>query len=101
MALLSLLVPMSSLAWDGNLPYYFSLKIRSMVNSIVGGQVIAELSGGKCPLVVGVILIAIISLIIAVLGYKVVHYFEQISWIVMIILFCIVAGLGGRKSTRL
>ena len=67
-----------------------------MVNSIVGGQVIAELSDGKCPLVVGVILIAIISLIIALLGYKFVHYFERFSWIVMIILFCIVAGLGAK-----
>ena len=67
-----------------------------MVNSIVGGQVIAELSDGKCPLVVGVILIAIVSLIVALLGYKVVHHFERFSWIVMIILFCIVAGLGAK-----
>lgn len=69
---------------------------RSMVNSIVGGQVIVSLSDGKCPLVVGVILIALISLIIALLGYKFVHYFERFSWVVMIILFCIVAGLGAK-----
>jgi NCS1 nucleoside transporter family len=67
-----------------------------MVNSIVGGQVITELSDGKCPLVVGVILIAIVSLIVALLGYKFVHYFERFSWIIMIILFCIVAGLGAK-----
>lgn len=67
-----------------------------MVNSIVGGQVITELSNGKCPLVVGVILIAIISLIIALLGYRFVHHFERFSWMVMIILFCIVAGLGAK-----
>lgn len=67
-----------------------------MVNSIVGGQVISTLSNGKCPLVVGVILIAIISLVIALLGYKFVHHFERFSWIVMIILFCIVAGLGAK-----
>jgi purine-cytosine permease-like protein len=67
-----------------------------MVNSIVGGQVITELSDGKCPLVVGVILIALISLVVALLGYRFVHYFERFSWIVMIILFCIVAGLGAK-----
>ena len=67
-----------------------------MVNSIVGGQVIESLSDGKCPLVVGVILIAIISLIVALFGYKVVHYFERFSWIVMIILFSIVAGLDAK-----
>jgi purine-cytosine permease-like protein len=67
-----------------------------MVNSIVGGQVIETLSNGKCPLVVGVILIAIISLIIALFGYKYVHYFERFSWVLMIILFSIVAGLGAK-----
>jgi purine-cytosine permease-like protein len=67
-----------------------------MVNSIVGGQVITELSNGKVPLVVGVILIAIISLIVALLGYKFVHYFERFSWMIMITLFCIVAGLGAK-----
>ena len=67
-----------------------------MVNSIVGGQVITELSDGKCPLVVGVILIALVSLLVALLGYKFVHHFERFSWIVMIILFCIVAGLGAK-----
>ena len=68
----------------------------SMVNSIVGGQVIEELSGGKCPLVVGVILIAVFSLVIALLGYKFVHYFERVSWMVIIVMFCIVAGLGAK-----
>lgn len=67
-----------------------------MVNSIVGGQVIETLSNGKCPLVVGVILIAIISLIVALLGYRFVHLYERVSWIIMITLFCIVAGLGAK-----
>src|SRR5208282_4749349 len=34
----------------------------SMVNSIIGGQIILSVSDGKCPLAVGVILIAIVSL---------------------------------------
>jgi purine-cytosine permease-like protein len=72
-----------------------------MVNSIVGGQVIATLSNGNCPLEVGVILIAIISLVIALLGYKFVHHFERFSWMVMIILFCIVAGLGAKHFVNI
>jgi purine-cytosine permease-like protein len=72
-----------------------------MVNSIVGGQVIATLSNGKCPLEVGVILIAIISLVIALLGYKFVHHFERFSWMVMIVLFCIVAGLGAKHFVNI
>src|SRR3954453_8175765 len=78
-------------------PVNFShLNLRSMVNSIVGGQVITSLSDGKCPLVVGVIIIALASLVIALLGYKFVHYFERFSWIVILIIFCIVAGLGAK-----
>jgi purine-cytosine permease-like protein len=72
-----------------------------MVNSIVGGLVIQELSDGKCPLVVGVILIAIVSLLVALLGYKFVHHFERFSWIVMLILFCIVAGLGAKHFVNI
>jgi purine-cytosine permease-like protein len=40
-----------------------------MVNSIVGGQVILEVSDRKVPLAVGVILIAIISPFVASFGY--------------------------------
>jgi len=93
-------IPRFSFGWYGAMLVAFANVIAcmgwSMVNSIVGGQVIAELSDGKCPLVVGVILIAIVSLIVALLGYKFVHHFERFSWVVMIILFCIVAGLGAK-----
>lgn len=96
MAQLSLLLQMSSHAWDGIPHQFLPSNLRSMVNSIVGGQVITTLSDGKCPLVVGVIIIALASLVIALLGYKFVHYFERFSWIVILIIFCIVAGLGAK-----
>jgi NCS1 nucleoside transporter family len=73
----------------------------SMVNSIVGGQVILTVSDGKVPLVVGVILIALISLIVALFGYKIIHQYERYSWILMITLFAIVAGLGAKSFVNI
>jgi NCS1 nucleoside transporter family len=73
----------------------------SMVNSIVGGQVIVTVTDGQCPLVIGVILIAVISLLVALFGYKIIHQYERYSWILMILIFCIVAGLGAKSFVNI
>jgi NCS1 nucleoside transporter family len=73
----------------------------SMVNSIVGGQVILAVSDGKCPIPVGVILIAIISLIVSLFGYNIIHQYERYSWILMLIIFCIVAALGAHSFVNI
>lgn len=100
MGLRAMTIPRFSFGWWGAIILACANVIAcmgwSMVNSIVGGQVITTLSNDKVPLVVGVILIALISLIVALLGYKFVHYYERVSWIVMIILFCVVAGLAAK-----
>jgi len=73
----------------------------SMVNSIAGGQIIYSISDGKCPLAVGVILIALVSLLVALFGYKIIHIYERYSWIAMIIMFALVAGLGGHAFANI
>jgi NCS1 nucleoside transporter family len=73
----------------------------SMVNSIVGGQVILAVSDGKCPLAVGVILIAMISLLVSLFGYHIIHRYERYSWILMLILFMIVGGLGASSFSNI
>ncbi|KAK6205436.1 uncharacterized protein RJT21DRAFT_15853 [Scheffersomyces amazonensis] len=42
----------------------------SVVNSVVGGQILASISNGKIPLIVGIIIIAVISLAVAIGGIK-------------------------------
>lgn len=42
----------------------------SVVNSVVGGQILQSISDGKIPLVVGIIIVAIISLSVAIGGIK-------------------------------
>ncbi|CUM62581.1 uncharacterized protein PRCAT00000133001 [Priceomyces carsonii] len=42
----------------------------SVVNCVVGGQILASISDGKLPLVVGIIIIACVSLLVAIGGIK-------------------------------
>lgn len=50
----------------------------SVVNCVLGGQVLAAVSSGKLLLSVGIVIIAIVSLIVAVFGIKVLLKFQTI-----------------------
>lgn len=49
----------------------------SVVNCITGGQILAAVSDGKVPLIVGIIIISAISLVVAIFGIKFVQLFED------------------------
>ncbi len=61
----------------------------SAVNVIVGGQLIAALSNGAIPRWLGILIIAILTTIVSIYGYKYVHRYERIAWIPMAIIFAI------------
>ncbi len=61
----------------------------SAVNVIVGGQLIAALSNGAVPRWAGILIIAILTTIVSIYGYKYVHRYERIAWIPMAIIFAI------------
>lgn len=42
----------------------------SVVNCVVGGQILSSVSNGKVPLVVGIIIIAVVSLVVAIAGIR-------------------------------
>ncbi|CAH2350168.1 vitamin B6 transporter Tpn1p [[Candida] railenensis] len=50
----------------------------SVVNCVLGGQVLSAISSGKLPLEVGIVIIAVISLVVAVFGIKVLLRFQTI-----------------------
>lgn len=64
----------------------------SAVNVIVGAQLIHTVNG-NVPGFAGIIIIAACTFIITLFGYKVVHYYEAISWIPCFIIFLIVLGV--------
>lgn len=61
----------------------------SAVNVIIGGQLATSLSGGAIPLWLGVLIIAILTTIVSIYGYRYVHRYERYAWIPMAIIFVI------------
>src|SRR5205823_8457778 len=53
----------------------------SAVNVIVGGQLVDALSGGAIPRQVGILFITIVTTLVSIYGYKIVHHYERYAWI--------------------
>ncbi len=61
----------------------------SVVNVIIGGQLITALSGGKVPSWAGILILAILTTLVSIYGYRYVHRYERYAWIPMAIIFVI------------
>jgi NCS1 nucleoside transporter family len=61
----------------------------SAVNVIVGGQLIDNLTHGAVPRWAGILVIAILTTIVSLYGYKYVHRYERWAWIPLAIIFVI------------
>jgi NCS1 nucleoside transporter family len=59
----------------------------SAVNVIIGGQLVNALSGGAIPAWAGVLIIAALTTLVSLYGYKYVHRYERYAWIPMAIIF--------------
>jgi NCS1 nucleoside transporter family len=66
----------------------------SAVNVIVGGQLINSLSNNIIPLWAGVLIIAILTTLVSIFGYRYVHRYERYAWIPMAIMFVIMLIIG-------
>ena len=66
----------------------------SVVNVIIGGQLIAALSGGVVPSWVGILILAILTTLVSIYGYRYVHRYERWAWIPMAIIFAIMFFVG-------
>src|SRR6266516_3207053 len=62
----------------------------SAVNVIVGGQLVAALSGGAIPQQVGILVIAMLTTLVSIYGYRDIHRYERYAWIPMAIMFAII-----------
>src|SRR5204862_3289276 len=62
----------------------------SAVNAIVGGQLVEALSGGTVARPVAILVIALLTTIISIYGYKHVHSYARYAWIPIAIIFLII-----------
>ncbi|TFK56838.1 cytosine-purine permease [Heliocybe sulcata] len=65
---------------------------------ILGGQTLASIHPGTLPLVVGIIIVGLCSLIPCFIGYNMVHLYERYAWMLIFLVMLFLWGLGGRAG---
>lgn len=65
---------------------------------ILGGQTLASINPGTLPLVVGIIIVAVCSLIPCFIGYELILVYERYAWILVTIIMLFLWGLGGHAG---
>ncbi|KAJ5950356.1 Permease cytosine/purine uracil thiamine allantoin [Penicillium vulpinum] len=67
----------------------------SMVNSVVGGQILSVVSGGHLSVIVGIIIIAVSSWAMALFGMKIFQLYERVAWLPQLMVICVMVGSAG------
>jgi NCS1 nucleoside transporter family len=62
----------------------------STVNVIIGGQLVSSLTSGAVPTWAGVLILAALTTVVSIYGYKYVHRYERYAWIPMAVIFLII-----------
>ncbi|KAJ7634710.1 permease for cytosine/purines, uracil, thiamine, allantoin-domain-containing protein [Roridomyces roridus] len=67
-----------------------------ILDCILGGQTLAAVADGNLSWSIGIVIIAVVSLLVSFCGWKILHWYERVAWIPVVIIFLIVVGLGGK-----
>ncbi|KAJ7073534.1 permease for cytosine/purines, uracil, thiamine, allantoin-domain-containing protein [Mycena belliarum] len=68
-----------------------------ILDCILGGQTLAAVANGNLSWSIGIVIIAVVSLLISFCGWKILHWYERVAWIPIVIIFLIAVGLGGKN----
>lgn len=68
----------------------------NILNGILGGQALASVSSNM-SWDVGIVIISIIALLISFMGYRVLNWYERVSWFPVLIAFLVALGVGGKN----
>jgi purine-cytosine permease-like protein len=67
----------------------------TIISTIIAGETLSAVSGGGLSWDFGIVIMAVCSLVVAFLGYKVVHIYERWAWIPAFLAMVITVGCGG------
>jgi NCS1 nucleoside transporter family len=73
----------------------------SAVNAIVGGQLVAAVSGGTIARPVAILVIAVVTTIFAVYGYEHLHRYARYAWVPIAVIFFALMMITARKVSIL
>ncbi|KAI6150039.1 permease for cytosine/purines, uracil, thiamine, allantoin-domain-containing protein [Pisolithus thermaeus] len=68
----------------------------NILNSILGGQALASVSNNNMSWTVGIVIIALVALVISFMGYRVLNWYERLSWPPVLLAFIVALGVGGK-----
>ncbi|KAJ5717015.1 hypothetical protein N7488_002661 [Penicillium malachiteum] len=69
----------------------------SMLNSVVGGQIISKASGGQISVLLGIVVVAVISWAMAMFGMRIFQIYERFAWLPQLMVLCIMIGSAGPR----
>lgn len=84
--------------WPGKLAVLLNIVIMlgyGLVDCLFAGQVLSAVANGSMSVIVGIIIAALISLVVAIFGIKVFHTYERFAWIPQLIVCFILIGVAG------
>jgi NCS1 nucleoside transporter family len=67
----------------------------AVVNVVITGQMLSAVSDFHMTVAVGCVIVAVISYVISVFGFSIIHTVEKYLWIVAVILLCVLIGQAG------
>lgn len=72
----------------------------TVIVCVVGGQCISAVSDGALSPNLGIVIIALVSLLVSFAGFRVLHMFETYAFIAALVSIAIAAGVGGPGLVR-
>lgn len=71
-----------------------------VVICVVGGQCLSAVSDGSVTPSVGIVVIALLSLLISFCGFRVLHWYESCAWIPALVAIAVAVGCGANGLAR-
>ena len=68
----------------------------AVISSILGGQLLAAISGGSLPLEVGIVIIVVLAFVVSFFGLAIIHHYERYAWVFAVVLLCVLWGQSAR-----
>ncbi len=66
--------------WPAKIACFLNIVIMvgyGTIDCIIGGQILSAVSGGTMSIVVGIVIVALVSWVVAVFGIKIFHIYER------------------------
>jgi purine-cytosine permease-like protein len=66
-----------------------------VIMAVLGGQCLSAVADGNLSSSVGIVIVALLSLVISFCGFSVLHVYERYAWIPALIAIIVATGTGG------